>query len=63
MPLTGISPAAAKTKEFEAVFFNRAVPLLNYLFERRLRVTEGKDGNPLNEVSVLCNSIVLTRSH
>ena len=54
-------PAAAKTKEFEAVFFNRAALLLNYLFEHRLRVTEGKDGNPLNELRVLCNSIVLNQ--
>jgi len=52
-------PEAAKTKEFEAVFFNRAVQLLDYMFVHRLRAVEGKDGNPLIEVRVLCNSILL----
>ena len=52
-------PDAAKTKEFEAVFFNRAVQLLDYMFVHRLRAIEGKDGNPLIEVRVLCNSILL----
>jgi len=52
-------PHAAKTKEFEAFFFNRAVQLLDYMFVHRLRAVEGKDGNPLIEVRVLCNSILL----
>jgi len=52
-------PDAAKTKEFEALFFNREVQLLDYLFVHRLRAVEGKDGNPLIEVRVLCNSILL----
>jgi hypothetical protein len=52
-------PDAAKSKEFEAVFFNRAVQLLDYMFVHRLRAIEGKDGNPLIEVRVLCNSILL----
>jgi hypothetical protein len=52
-------PDAAKTKEFEAVFFNRAIQLLDYMFVHRLRAIEGKDGNPLIEVRVLCNSILL----
>jgi hypothetical protein len=30
-------PAAAKTKEFEAIFFNRAALLLDYMFVHRLR--------------------------
>jgi hypothetical protein len=52
-------PAAAKTREFEAAFFNRAVLMLDYLFVHRLTEVEGKDGNPLNEVRVLCNSLLL----
>ncbi|HTB97194.1 MAG TPA: hypothetical protein VK716_09320 [Terracidiphilus sp.] len=52
-------PAKAKTKEFEALYFNRAVQMLDYLFVHRLRAVEGKDGNALVEVRVLCNSILL----
>jgi hypothetical protein len=52
-------PDAAKTKEFEAAFFNREIQLLDYMFVHRLRAVEGKDGNPLIEVRVLCNSILL----
>ncbi|MCA1812048.1 MAG: hypothetical protein LC623_08575 [Halobacteriales archaeon] len=46
-------------KEFEARFFNGQVLLLDYLFVHRLTGAEGKDGNPLNEVRVLCNSLLL----
>jgi len=48
-------------KEFEARFFNDQVLLLDYMFVHRLSGIEGKDGNPLNEVRVLCNSILLNR--
>jgi hypothetical protein len=54
-------PAADRTKEFEAVFFNRAVLLLDYMFVHRFTGIEGKDGNPLNEVRILCNSILLNQ--
>jgi hypothetical protein len=54
-------PAAAKTKAFEVNFFNREVLLLDYLFVHRLTGAEGKDGNPLNEVRVLCNSLLLNQ--
>jgi len=49
----------APSKDFEARYFNDQVLLLDYMFEHRLRAIEGKDGNALNEVSVLCNSLLL----
>ncbi|HUR62904.1 MAG TPA: hypothetical protein VM241_00325 [Candidatus Thermoplasmatota archaeon] len=51
--------AQAPTKEFEARFFNGQVLLLDYMFVHRLTGAEGKDGNALNEVRVLCNSLLL----
>ena len=47
------------SREFEARFFNDQVLLLDHMFVHRLTGIEGKDGNPLNEVRVLCNSILL----
>src|SRR5438132_6964362 len=47
------------SKEFENRFFNDQVLLLDYMFVHRLSGIEGKDGNPLIEVRVLCNSILL----
>lgn len=49
----------ALSKEFEARFFNDQVLLLDYMFVHRLTGIEGKDGNPLNEVRVLVNSLLL----
>jgi hypothetical protein len=46
----------------EATFFNNLVLILDDLFVHRLRTVEGKDGNALNEVRVLCNSILNNRS-
>ena len=51
----------APSKGFEARFFNDMVLLLDYMFVHRLTGIEGKDGNPLNEVRVLCNSILLNK--
>src|SRR5437016_14500540 len=47
-----------RMEAFEARFFNDQVLLLDYMFVHRLTGIEGKDGNPLNEVRVLCNSIL-----
>ncbi len=49
----------APSKEFEVRFFNDQVLLLDHMFVHRLTGIEGKDSNPLNEVCVLCNSILL----
>jgi hypothetical protein len=51
----------APSREFEASYFNDQVLLLDYMFVHRLAGIEGKDGNPLNEVRVLCNSLLLNR--
>src|SRR5438270_6769941 len=48
----------APSKEFESRFFNDQVLLLDYMFVHRLSGIEGKDGNPMNEVRVLCNSLL-----
>src|SRR5262249_36379465 len=51
----------APSREFEHRFFNDQVLLLDYTFVHRLTGIEGRDGNPLNEVRVLCNSILLNQ--
>lgn len=49
------------SKEFEHRFFSDQILLLDYMFVHRLSGIEGKDGNPLNEVRVLCNSILFNQ--
>src|SRR5207244_13494263 len=50
------------SKELETTFFNNLVLKLEYMFVHRLTCIEGKDGNPLNEVRVVCNSILFNQS-
>jgi hypothetical protein len=45
--------------DFAGRFFNTLVLKLDYIFVHRLSGMEGKDGNPLNEVRILCNSILI----
>ena len=52
----GDSSASAAT--FEPLFFNNLVLVLDRFFVHRARALEGKDGNPLNEVRMLCDSIL-----
>ena len=53
------APLNSAIAAFEATFFNNMVLILDELFVHRLRTMEGKDGNPLNEVRVMCNSMLL----
>jgi hypothetical protein len=43
---------------FERQFFNHMILALDHYFMHRLRTMEGKDGNPLNEVRMLCNAVM-----
>ena len=44
--------------EFERQFFNHMILALDHYFVHRSRTIEGKDGNPLNEVRMLCDAIM-----
>ncbi|MDT4987282.1 MAG: hypothetical protein QOI74_1376 [Micromonosporaceae bacterium] len=44
--------------DFEAQFFNNLTLALDRYFVHRLRTVTGKDGNPLNEVEMICDSLM-----
>ena len=43
---------------FDALFFNSMVLVLDRPFVHRVRMVAGKDGNPVNEVEMLCDSLM-----
>ncbi len=50
--------AATPSAALDPVFYGMMVMALDHWFCHRQRSIEGKDGNPLNEVRVMCDSIV-----
>lgn len=56
-------PDSPEKVGFEPRFFNNLLVVLDASFVHRLRTVEGKDGNPLNEVRILCNSILNGGGH
>ncbi len=53
----GDSELADAIAGFEPLFFGHLVMALDNYFLHRGRAQEGKDGNPLNEVRILCSSL------
>ncbi len=51
----------AALASFEPQFFNNLLLVLDNLFCHRSRTLEKKDGNPLNEVRLLCNSLLINQ--
>ena len=51
------SADAHAVASFDAVFFANLVLLLDHMFAHRDPAQEGNDGNPCNEVRVLCASL------
>jgi hypothetical protein len=52
----------AAIESFEPFFYNNMVVVLEGYFVHRQRAIEKKDGNPLNEVRVLCTAIMQSGS-
>jgi hypothetical protein len=49
---------ASALADFEPLFFNNLTLVLDRYFVHRLRAVTGKDGNPLNEVELLSESLM-----
>jgi hypothetical protein len=55
---TDAAPLEFAMSSFEPAFYNHMVLALDAYFGQRARQKEGKDGNPLNEVRMLCGSLM-----
>jgi hypothetical protein len=57
---TAGSPGTKKVAfaAFEPLFFDNLLLALDRYFVHRIRPVTGKDGNPLNEVEMLCDSLM-----
>jgi len=55
---TGDAKARAARDDFEPLFFNSLTLVLDRYFVHRLRSVTGKDGNPINEVELLAESLM-----
>ena len=52
------SATRSAVESFTPLFFNNLTLVLDNYFVHRTRAIEGKDGNPMNEVRILCDSIL-----
>ncbi|WP_009479029.1 hypothetical protein [Rhodococcus sp. JVH1] len=48
----------AALEDFEPLFFDNMVLVLDRYFVHRIRAVTGKDGNPLNEVEIVADSLM-----
>jgi hypothetical protein len=53
-----VAPVEFALSSFEPAFYNHMVLALDGYFANRARNKEGKDGNPLNEVRMLCAALM-----
>ncbi len=55
----GRNGGAAALADFDGPFFTNLVLVLDRWFVHRIRPVSGKDGNPLNEVELIAEAVIL----